>query len=596
MSRLNETDRQILLLYKDLFWRYKWQLLISTALQTSSSLGLAVRVVLLAPILQILVPQQKVAADASWMSVQGMARILSDLFNTNEGNLVETSIIVTVLFVLFTGLALAVDLFGHNHLLNLKFNIQKELLLRAHSRLLRFPLAYFHRTKTGVTVKKLNADSLKTAGLMAHFVDGAKSLAVILVVVAILVLTDYLLFVVIALVAPLQVFATKALGRLVTERSRTASSQAGFVSSDLFESVENIKLTKSFAAETYEEKRVGAGVEAHRHRKKVLGLFNYLAKPLGLVLEALTLGVVITAVAYMVHLGRIELVVAGIYIALTRQLNEPIGLLQKSYVAIKDGLGTTYNYMELLQEPLERSGGSRRPDGMREELALRDVSFRYPSTAFTLDVPDLVIRKGQKIAIVGPSGSGKSTILNLLMRFYDPDSGQVLLDGVDICEFDLYAYRRLFGVMSQEVHIYSGSLRDNVVFNRKYEPELFYRVCRQVGLDTLMKRESLTDSTDLGNRAGKLSGGERQRIGLARALYGRPRILLLDEPTSSLDVRSEEGIAKTIEEISTRLTVIAVTHRPNLIRRFDRIFETHIEGHKASLVATRIDQVLVHAR
>jgi ATP-binding cassette subfamily B protein len=213
---------------------------------------------------------------------------------------------------------------------------------------------------------------------------------------------------------------------------------------------------------------------------------------------------------------------------------------------------------------------------LRDGVELRDVSFRYGCRANVIDKLSLTVPAGATVAIVGESGCGKSTLLKLLMRFYDPTEGQVLVDGVDLRDFDLESLRRQVGIVSQEPFIFNGTLRENIALG---DPEAnlddVIGAARAAGLDDFINRLPERFETMLGERGANLSGGERQRLAIARAVLRKPALLIFDEATSHLDTATERAIQENLRGVFANRSVLLVAHRLSTIRDADLIYVMH---------------------
>ncbi len=207
------------------------------------------------------------------------------------------------------------------------------------------------------------------------------------------------------------------------------------------------------------------------------------------------------------------------------------------------------------------------------KISIRNLSFSYGTRGSTLEDINLEINMGQKVAFVGSSGSGKTTLMKLLLKFYVPDRGEILLDSKNIIDYDTKDYRGIFGYVPQEILLFSGTVYENISWgNCGASPEDVFEAARKA--DALGFIEKLEDrfSTKVGEKGASLSGGERQRIALARVLLRKPRILILDEATSNLDSLSEDSIMRTIDNLPEGTTTIIVAHRLSTIKNCDRIF------------------------
>ena len=206
-------------------------------------------------------------------------------------------------------------------------------------------------------------------------------------------------------------------------------------------------------------------------------------------------------------------------------------------------------------------------------ISIKNLNFSYGTRGNTLTNVSLDIRAGEKVAFVGPSGSGKTTLVKLLLKFYSADSGEITLDGKNIKDLDTASYRNVFGYVPQEILLFSGTIEENIAWgNYEATPEDIFNAAKNAeALDFISK---LNDrfATKVGERGASLSGGERQRIALARVLLRKPKILVLDEATSSLDSLSEAAIMRTIDKIGEKITTIIVAHRLSTIKDCDKIF------------------------
>lgn len=216
---------------------------------------------------------------------------------------------------------------------------------------------------------------------------------------------------------------------------------------------------------------------------------------------------------------------------------------------------------------------ARRPVTFQERIQCQDVHFSYPGRDQALAGLDIEIPWGSFVAVVGPSGAGKSTLVDLLCGFYEPDKGEVLVDGVDLRRGALSHWRRQLGVVSQDAFLFSGTIRENLCLLRPDCPELLLQeVVALVGADGFIRGLPQGYETRIGERGLSLSGGQRQRLALARVLVREPRLLILDEATSALDVESEEALQQGLERLRQRLTMLVIAHRLSTVRRADRIY------------------------
>jgi len=216
--------------------------------------------------------------------------------------------------------------------------------------------------------------------------------------------------------------------------------------------------------------------------------------------------------------------------------------------------------------------GTKQFTGLKSGIKLKNTKFTYQNRDILLDNASLEIKKDKITAMVGASGSGKSTIMNLLLRLYDIDDGEILIDGVNIKDYDIFSFLRKVGFVSQDTFIYNASIKDNIAFGYEYSDGEIIKAAKLANADDFIQRMPEKYDAIVGDRGLRLSGGEQQRIAIARAMVRKPEILLLDEATSSLDNVSESVVQKAINKVSKNCTTFIIAHRLSTIQNADIIY------------------------
>ncbi|MBT8486776.1 MAG: ABC transporter ATP-binding protein [Phycisphaerales bacterium] len=258
-------------------------------------------------------------------------------------------------------------------------------------------------------------------------------------------------------------------------------------------------------------------------------------------------------------------------------LLEPLATLAGSATAFQNSLAGLDRVLDLLDEPVEfpASAGAQLLDAATVEghVEVRNVTFHYPGTTTpVLEDIDLDARPGEMIALVGSSGAGKTTLCNLIARFYDPTEGSVVLDGTDLRDIHVESYRRLLGVVEQDIFLFDGTIGENIAYGqRAATPEAIAEAAQLAHATEFIERLEKGYETVIGERGVKLSGGQRQRLAIARALLADPKILILDEATSNLDTESERLIQESLERLMRGRTSFVIAHRLSTIAHADRI-------------------------
>jgi ATP-binding cassette subfamily B protein len=440
------------------------------------------------------------------------------------------------------------------------------------------PLRFFEMRQVGEILSRVN-DAAKVREAIGStattaVVDGV----LVLLLSAVLWLYDLPLALVVSAFLPLLVLSAVAHHPAAQRRSRVAMESAARVSAHLVEDVSGVETVKAFGAE-----RLRCEEGEARLVRLVQSMFSL--QKLGLSMNAL--GLFVTALAGVVVLwygghrvmaGALTLGQLMFFYSLLGYLLSPLERLSAVNLKIQDALVAVDRLYQVLDVKPEPLGDPRKVPfkGARRSIQLQDVTFRYGCRSNVLEGLNLSIPAGKTVAVVGESGSGKSTLLKLLTGFYGPTEGRILVDGVDMRDFELSSLRARIGLVSQEPFIFNGTLAENVALGRwRTTLEELVAVARAAGLEDFIA--SLPDryETVIGERGANLSGGQRQRLAIARALLRQPDVLIFDEATSHLDTATERAIQESLRTVLSGKTVILVAHRLSTIRDADLIYVLH---------------------
>jgi subfamily B ATP-binding cassette protein MsbA len=440
----------------------------------------------------------------------------------------------------------------------------------------RLSLSYFHERRVGQITSRLIHDVELVRGALAaglsNFVKYGLFLAICL---AWLFWASWQLAVVSLLLVPPVAFVVVRVGREIHRRSERLQEQMGELQAVLAESLASMRVVKAFAAEAFEVERFQRENSRYYRAFVRLRRVGALAGPLAeMAMVTLAAGVLTYAGFLLFEARTIDAASFFLFLVAFLSTISPVKNLSNVNSTIQEGLAAAARTFRLLDEtPEVRSrAGAPRAEGLGDRLALEGVSFRYGDGPLVLREVDLVVQRGERLALVGPSGAGKSTLVDLLPRFYDPTGGVVRLDGRDLRDLELTSLRRLFGLVPQDPVLFRDTVARNVAYGEA-EPdrERVERAARAANAHDFVARLARGYDTVLGERGLTLSGGERQRLALARAVYRDPPILILDEATSQLDSESERLIEEALQRLLAGRTVIVIAHRLATVRRADRI-------------------------
>jgi ABC-type multidrug transport system fused ATPase/permease subunit len=439
----------------------------------------------------------------------------------------------------------------------------------------RLPVAFYDENRTGTLVARIMTDvegvrNLVGTGLL-DFVGGVLTALIVFVILISINarMTVLTLGILLAFGAILQK-AFKTIRPIFRERAKINAEVTG----RLTESLGGVRVVKGYHAEDSEAKVFAGGVE--RLLKNVIS--SLTAQSLMTLSSTLVLGVVGGLIMYLgAHENAAGRLNTGDYVKYTMLLAfmiAPIVQLVSIGTQLTEALAGLDRTTEILSEQEEDSEPRRaialgKVDG---DVAFADVSFEYETGKEVLHGISFESKPGTVTALVGSSGSGKSTVISLICGFHTASQGAVLVDGLDLATVRLSSYRQQLGVVLQETFLFDGTMRENVLFSRPAaSEEEFLKACRIARVDEFAERFEEKYETIVGERGVKLSGGQRQRISIARAILADPRILILDEATSSLDSESEAMIQQGLSYLMQGRTTFVIAHRLSTIRRADQI-------------------------
>jgi subfamily B ATP-binding cassette protein MsbA len=443
--------------------------------------------------------------------------------------------------------------------------------------LLDLSVPFFDSRKTGEITSRLTAD---VATVQAAVSQGAAQLVsqgvtLIGASVVLFILNARLTLLMLAVIPPV-IVAGALFGRRLRRISSHFQDRIADANADAEEAIAGIRVVKAFAAEDLERRRYGETIDASFRLGRDRAFARALFVPS--IILALFAGValVLWYGGRQVLLGALAPGDLVAFLVLMLFVGGSVGTFTGLYSQLQEAAGASRRIFELLDLPREDTRFRAAPDPaqVRGRVEFENVSFHYGegTSAPVLDRIELVAEPGEAIALVGPSGAGKSTLISLLPRFYDPTSGRVSVDGRDLRDMDLASLRGLLAMVPQETHLFSGSVAENIRYGRPgADDEAVIEAARAANAHEFIQELPRGYESAVGERGVKLSGGQRQRLAIARALLKDPRILILDEATSSLDSESEALVQAALERLMTGRTSFVIAHRLSTVLRADRI-------------------------
>jgi ATP-binding cassette subfamily B protein len=507
---------------------------------------------------------------------------------------------ISVINGYFTGFLAAAVVFGFFAALRfylvtwLGERVVADLREAVYRRVVRMDPTFFEVTRTGEVLSRLTADTTLVQAISGvNLSITLRSVLNLIGALVMLALTSARLMAVILVLIPLVIVPLIVVGRRVRRLSRAAQDRIADTSSLVDETLNAIQTVQAFTMEELQSQRYSEAVEqsfvAAIRRSRVRAALTAIGTMLvfGGITYVLWLGAQ-AVLAHRLTSGQLSqfLVYAAIVATSAAALTEMWGEMQRAAGAM-ERLAELLDARPGIVQPAQPIELPARVDG---DIQFDHVSFRYPSRQHALALADytLEVRQGETVAVVGPSGAGKSTSFQLLLRFYDPESGSIRIDGCDIARMRPEDLRRQIGFVPQDTVLFGATARENIGYGRPGASDAqIEAAARAAAADEFLRALPAGYETFLGERGTRLSGGQRQRIAIARAILKDPPILLLDEATSALDAESERLVQAAVGELMRGRTTLVIAHRLATVLKADRI---------AVLEAGRVVAVGTHAQ
>jgi ATP-binding cassette subfamily B protein/subfamily B ATP-binding cassette protein MsbA len=488
------------------------------------------------------------------------------------------------LLVTITAAVLAISLtkmlihmWGRWHATRVTKLLQLSLRKQVFEHILRLPLHRVQELKSGGATSILRQDASSVGELVFGMLYNPWRAVIQLIgVFCILAWVDWKMLLGALVLAPLVYISHRAWISRIRPQHRRIRAEREKVDAQATEAFGGMRVVRAFGRQRSETTRIMRGNNLMGRQELHAWWWMRAIEIVWEIIVPLSSMLLLLYGGWQVIQGQLtpgDLVMFLVYLMM---LLAPLSVLAQSAAEFQNGLSGLDRILDLLEEPREMESDSAVALNALEvdgRVTFEDVSFSYPgSTTYALENISLDVEPGETIALVGPSGSGKTTLCNLVGRFYDPTSGRILLDGRDLTDIDVENYRRLIGIVEQDVFLFDGSVAANIAYgNRRATPDDIRRAATIANAHEFIDALPHGYDTLIGERGVKLSGGQRQRIAIARAVLADPKILILDEATSNLDTESERTIQASLITLMETRTCFVIAHRLSTIAHADRI-------------------------
>ena len=490
--------------------------------------------------------------------------------NKMYATIVIAGVVVLAMYVLRLLLRYFVQFYGHLIGVRMQGQMRKDLF----NHLQKLPFRFFDNHETGRIMTRITSDLFEICELAHH---GPENLLISSVMIVLsftyLATIDWMLTLIIFACVPILVAVTLRYRKPMRDAFNDRRKSNATINAAVESSITGIRVTKAYTNSQREEERFEVGnqqfVEASRSAYRAMAKFH---SSTAFVTDIFNVFILIAGGLFL-YAGRINFGDYSTFIVSVNLFISPVNTLIAFMEQFQNGVSGFTRFCEIMDEqPEEEAPDAQELTDVEGVIEFKDVTYAYDTTKEVLHNIDLRLEKGRKLALVGPSGGGKTTLCHLLPNFYRVEEGQILIDGKDIRSLTLESLRRNIGIVQQDVFLFVGSIRDNIIYGKPdATDEEIMEAARRANIhDYIMTLPNGYD-TQIGERGVKLSGGQKQRLSIARVFLKDPAILILDEATSALDNTTEVLIQQALDELCKGRTTLVVAHRLSTIRNADEI-------------------------
>lgn len=460
-------------------------------------------------------------------------------------------------------------------LVDLRSGVTRDIRVDLHNKIINLPVSYFTEKRKGDMITRMSNDVNEIeSNILNSIVEIIRSPIMIIFFVAVLFTMSVELTTFAILVFPIMGAIISLIGKSLKRAAHNAQNELSNIITYVDETLVALKIIKIFNAEEQVKGRFDTSINKYRKYLQKVMKKRALASPTSEFLGAITIGLIVF------FGGKLSLEGNGLtgsefifYIATFYTLLDPIKKFSKSLSDIQKGEVSAQRIFEILDADvsIKDSPNAKTIDAFEDKIEFKNVSFGYGDETI-IENFNLTINKGETVALVGQSGSGKSTLANLLTRFWDVKSGEILIDGINIKDIKLKNYRDLFGLVTQDSILFNDTISKNIALgDANPSKERIIQAAKIANAEEFILKQAEQYDENVGEGGSKLSGGQKQRLSIARAVYKNPPIMVLDEATSALDTKSEKLVQTALNNMMQNRTSLVIAHRLSTIQNADKI-------------------------
>lgn len=492
-----------------------------------------------------------------------------------------TLLLLGVILSVLTFFKTAAYFGGSACLMPLRTGVVRDIRNDMYRKILHLPLSFFSEERKGDILARVSTDVNEVDASIGNSLDMLiKNPILICVYVGTLIAISWQLTLFTLLVVPFLAWGIGSVGKKLKRKSLYAQSKWSDGISQIEETLGGLRIIKAFIAEKKMEDRFTAVNNEYRDAAMRVAIRQSAAHPVSEFLGTCMIVVVLWFGGYLIFSGDTSINASSFiyYLVILYTILQPIKDLSKAGYSIQKGMASMERINKIMaaENNIRETENPKHIESLNDEIELKNVCFSYNDTKEVLHDVNIKIEKGKTIALVGQSGSGKSTLVDLIPRYHDINSGEILIDGTNIKDLSIRSLRSLIGNVNQEAILFNDTVFNNIAFGVEDATQEQVEAAARIANahDFIMEMED-GYQTKVGDRGCRLSGGQRQRVSIARAILKNPPILILDEATSALDTESERLVQDALEKLMKSRTTIAIAHRLSTIKNADEICVLH---------------------
>lgn len=485
-------------------------------------------------------------------------------------NINKNIINLLIVLLIFYIMKLIISIITNNIVIIKSQNILYELRKEVFNKLEQLPLTYFDKNDKGNIMSILTNDIDKINDCLSEVI--ITIIASIITFIGVTIMMFYMNFIlssIVIITVPLFFIIISKMSKKINDYFMESQNTLGELTSETEEIVSNLKTIKTINKEKYFIRKFDKINEKYKKISINSNMYSYLLLPINIILNNLSNILIIGVGSILVVKGKIEIGSIIAFLSYASMFREPITEVASLSSTIGEAIAGSNRIFEIIDYKIEKNKNNKKLD-FKKNIVFKNVKFKYDKKDILKNI-DFEIKAKEKIAIIGQTGSGKTTIASLLLNFYKINSGKILIDDIDINDIDIKSLRENIGIVLQENYLFNGTIMENIKYGNKISDERVIEICKKIGANRFIEKLENGYNTVIDCDASNISNGEKQLISIIRCIVKNPKIVILDEATSNVDLKTEKYIYQGLQELLKNKTSIIIAHRLSTIKNADKI-------------------------